>query len=157
MCSFWECKFPLAARGALPGTFKNSSMFTAPVAFPRRHSRGNSGHPVFLFEGAVDMCKGFEGLSALVRDKLGEDPTSGHLFVFSNAARNQLKVLFWDGSGLWVCGKRLERSRFCWPSGADPRGPGGKWRLSAGELAMLLDGLDFGRAQKRRWWRKSEG
>jgi hypothetical protein len=60
---------------------------------------------VFLFEAAVDMRKGFEGLSALARDNLGEDPTSGHLFVFSNAARNRLKILFWDGSGLWVCGQ----------------------------------------------------
>jgi transposase len=112
---------------------------------------------VFLFEAAVDMRKGFEGLSALARDKLGEDPTSGHLFVFSNAARNRLKILFWDGSGLWVCGKRLERGRFCWPSSEDARSAGGKLRISAGELSMLLDGLDFGRAQKRRWWRKSGG
>jgi transposase len=76
---------------------------------------------VFLFEGAVDMRKGFEGLSALVRDKLGEDPISGHLFVFSNAARNRLKILLWDGSGRWGCRKRLEGGRFCWPSGDDAR------------------------------------
>jgi transposase len=48
---------------------------------------------IFLFEGAVDMRKGFECLSALVRDKLAEDPTSGHLFVFTNAARNRLKLI----------------------------------------------------------------
>ena len=111
---------------------------------------------VFLFEGSVDLRKGFEGLSALVRDKLAEDPTSGHFFVFANATRNRLKILFWDGSGLWVCGKRLERGRFCWPSGARARSGGGKLRLSAAELSMLLDGLDLGHAQKRRWWRKSE-
>jgi transposase len=96
---------------------------------------------VFLFDGAVDMRKGFEGLSALVHDKLGEDPTSGHLFVFSNAARNRLKILFWDGSGLWG-GKRLERGRFCWPSSDDARSAGGRLRLSAGEHSMLLDGLN---------------
>ncbi len=103
------------------------------------------------------MRKGFECLSALARDKLGKAPTSGYLFVFSNAARNRLKILFWDGSGLWGCGKRPERGRLCWPSSDDARSAGGKLRLCAGELSMLLDGLDFGRAQKRRWWLKSEG
>ena len=88
------------------------------------------------------MRKGFEGLSALVRDKLAEDPTSGHLFVFTNAARNRLKVLFWDGSGLWVCSKRLERGRFRWSSREGALGPGAKVRLCAAELSMLLDGLD---------------
>jgi len=112
---------------------------------------------IFLFEGAVDMRKGFEGLSALVRDKLAEDPTSGHLFVFTNAARNRLKILFWDGSGLWVCSKRLERGRFRWSSREDACGSGAKVRLCAAELSMLLDGLDFAQAQKRGWWRKDAG
>ena len=71
---------------------------------------------VFLALGATDMRKGFEGLAGLVRAQLGEEPLSGHLFVFSNAARTRVKILFWDGSGLWVCGKRLERGRFCWPT-----------------------------------------
>ena len=60
------------------------------------------------------MRKRFEGLAGLVRAQLGEEPLSGHLFVFSNAARTRVKILFWDESGLWVCGKRLERGRFCW-------------------------------------------
>ena len=51
----------------------------------------------------VDMRKGFDGLFGLVRDQLGQDPLSGHLFLFSNRARTRLKALLWDGSGLWVC------------------------------------------------------
>src|ERR1035437_3095021 len=58
------------------------------------------------------MRKGFEGLYGLVRDRLSCEPLSGHLFLFCNAQRNRLKVLVWDGSGLWVCAKRLEKGRF---------------------------------------------
>ena len=58
---------------------------------------------------AVDMRKGFEGLFGLVRDYLGQDPLSGHLFLFSNRGRTRIKAIVWDGSGLWVCAKRRER------------------------------------------------
>ena len=110
---------------------------------------------VFLVAGATDMRKGFEGLAGLVRTQLGEEPLSGHLFVFANAHRTRLKILFWDGSGLWVCSKRLERGRFNWPS-AQVQGEvevSRKVRLSSAELSMLLGGLDFSRTQKRNWWR----
>jgi transposase len=60
---------------------------------------------IYLAAGATDMRKGFEGLYGLVRDRLSSDPLSGHVFLFSNAQRNRLKLLFWDGSGLWVCAK----------------------------------------------------
>ena len=56
---------------------------------------------VYLAAGATDMRKSFEGLYGLVRDRLSCDPLSGHVFLFSNAQRNRLKLLFWDGSGLW--------------------------------------------------------
>ena len=56
-----------------------------------------------LAAGATDMRKGFEGLYGLVRDQLQLEPLSGHIFLFSNGQRNRLKLLFWDGSGLWVC------------------------------------------------------
>ncbi len=68
------------------------------------------------------MRKGFEGLYGLVRDRLSCDPLSGHLFLFCNAQRNRLKVLVWDGSGLWVCAKRLEKGRFTWPQSGDAQG-----------------------------------
>lgn len=69
---------------------------------------------VFLALGSTDMRKGYEGLRGLVVHQLNEDPLSGHLFVFTNRQRNRLKILYWDGTGLWVCGKRLEKGRFSW-------------------------------------------
>ena len=58
---------------------------------------------IFLAAGATDLRKSFEGLSDLVRHRFQEDPLSGHLFVFANRIRTRVKVLYWDGSGLWCC------------------------------------------------------
>jgi transposase len=102
---------------------------------------------------AVDMRKGFEGLHGLVRDHLGQDPLSGHLFLFTNRHRTRLKALVWDGSGLWVCAKRLERGRFGWPKVlAETRSV----TMRPEELAMLLNGLDPAQAKQRRGWYRSE-
>jgi transposase len=70
---------------------------------------------IYLAPGATDMRKGFEGLYGLVRDRLQCEPLSGHIFLFCNARRNRLKLIYWDGSGLWVCGKRLQGGCFHWP------------------------------------------
>src|SRR5258708_39193738 len=67
---------------------------------------------IFVALEAVDMRKGFNGLYAWVQAVLGEEPTSGHWFVFLNRRRNRLKILLWDGSGLWLCSKRLEKGTF---------------------------------------------
>ena len=83
-----------------------------------------------------------------MRDRLGQDPLSGHLFLFANRARNRLKVLVWDGSGLWVCAKRLEKGRFRWPTAQD----GNCVMLRPEELAMLVNGLDLTQAQPRKNW-----
>jgi transposase len=80
------------------------------------------------------MRKGFEGLYGLVRDRLSCEPLSGHLFLFCNAPRNRLKVLVWDGTGLWVCAKRLEKGRFTWPQSGDVQG---KVVLSHEELSFI--------------------
>ena len=71
---------------------------------------------IYVAVEAVDMRKGFDGLYGLVHDQLGQDPLSGYLFLFSNRTRTRLKALVWDGSGLWVCAKRLEKGRFRWPA-----------------------------------------
>lgn len=97
------------------------------------------------------MRKGFEGLYGLARDRLMCDPLSGHVFLFSNAQRNRLKLLFWDGSGLWVCSKRLEKGRFRWPEAMDGET---KVVLSGEELALLLGGIDLAQTRRRQWYRK---
>ena len=103
---------------------------------------------IYLSAEPVDMRKGFEGLYGLVRDALGQDPLSGHLFLFTNRSRSRIKALFWDGSGLWVCAKRLEKGRFRWPASAG----GASVRMRPEELTMLLSGLDLAQAKPRRNW-----
>jgi transposase len=107
---------------------------------------------IYVAVEAVDMRKGFEGLYGLVRDQLGADPLSGHLFLFSNRTRTRLKALVWDGSGLWVCAKRLEKGRFRWPE-AKPQQTAVTMRSE--ELAMLVNGLDLKQTRQRNWYRKS--
>ena len=106
---------------------------------------------IYLAAGTTDMRKGFEGLHGLVRERLQGDPLSGHLFLFCNAQRNRLKILVWDGSGLWVCAKRLEKGKFRWP---EIGGEQGKVQLSHEELALLLGGIDLRQAERRRWYRR---
>jgi len=106
---------------------------------------------IYLATGATDMRKGFNGLYGLMRDQLLCDPLSGHLFLFSNAQRNRLKILFWDGSGLWVCAKRIEKGRVYWPEADSAQN---KIVLSHEELALLLGGIDLAQTQRRRWYRK---
>ena len=106
---------------------------------------------IYLAPGATDMRKGFNGLHGLVSDKLRCDPLSGHVFLFANAQRNRLKLLFWDGSGLWVCAKRIEKGRLYWP---EPKHGEAKIVLSHEEFAMLLGGIDLAQTQRRRWYRR---
>jgi transposase len=106
---------------------------------------------IYLATGATDMRKGFNGLYGLVRDRLQCDPLSGHLFLFSNAQRNRLKLLVWDGTGLWICSKRLEEGRFHWPESRDGQA---KIVMSHEELALLPGGIDLDQTKRRRWYRK---
>jgi transposase len=98
---------------------------------------------IYLGIAPVDMRKGFDGLFGLVRDQLGQDPLSGHLFLFANRDRTRLKALVWDGSGLWICAKR----RFHWPQAQQT-----SVIMKPEELAMLLNGLDLAQAAPRRNW-----
>lgn len=108
---------------------------------------------IYLAAGATDLRKSFEGLSDLVRHRFQQDPLSGHLFVFANRGRTRLKLLYWDGSGLWCCAKRLERGCFSWPKTAAEET--GALRIVAEELTLLLSGIDLDKTRKRQWWRQA--
>lgn len=105
---------------------------------------------IYLAAGSTDMRKSFEGLYSLVRDRLACDPLSGHIFLFTNGQRNRLKLLFWDGSGLWVCAKRLEKGRFRWPAAEAAEA---KIVLSHAELTLLVSGIDLAQTKHRAWHR----
>ncbi len=104
---------------------------------------------IWLAVEPVDMRKGFDGLSAIVRNGFRTDVFGGDLFVFLSRRRNRAKILFWDGSGFVLYYKRLERGRFQRPvRGAD----GERVRIDASQLAMLLDGIDLSRVRRPARW-----
>jgi transposase len=107
---------------------------------------------VFLAVEPCDMRKGFEGLLGLVSERLREDVRSGALFAFTNKRRTRLKVLYFDGSGLWVMAKRLEEGTFSWPKPGDVSGA--KLVLRAEAFAMLTDGIDLRGAKMRPWFQR---
>jgi transposase len=107
----------------------------------------SSATRVFVALAPVDLRGSFNRLAALTQTVLAQDPLSGHWFVFVNRRRNRLKILFWDGSGLWVCAKRLEQGRFSWPQAS-----GASASLRGEELIALLTGLEV--QPKRGWYRR---
>ncbi len=107
---------------------------------------------VFLALEPCDMRKSFNGLVTLAQEKLGEDPLKGAVFAFTNKARNRLKLLYWDGTGLWVMAKRLEKGTFSWPK---PSGPSAvKLRLAPEALSLLMDGIDMKEGCRRPWYER---
>jgi len=102
-----------------------------------------SGTRVWLAAGVTDMRKGMDGLAALVQSALNENPFCGHIFVFRGRRGDLVKLLWFDGDGLCLFAKRLERGRFVWPQ-ADS----GSVALSAAQLSMLLEGIDWRRPKK---------
>lgn len=96
---------------------------------------------IYLSLAPCDMRKGFDGLSAQVCNILQLDPFSGAVFLFRGKRGDRLKALVWDGSGLCLYAKRLERGKFVWP-----RAHEGALRLSAAQLAMLVEGLNWKQA-----------
>ncbi|GAV37076.1 IS66 Orf2 like protein [Roseomonas sp. TAS13] len=96
------------------------------------------GTRVYLACGMTDMRKGFDGLAALVQGVLAQDPFSGALFCFRGRRGDLLKVLWWDGQGLVLYAKRLEKGRFVWPQAKD-----GVVAMTPAMLSMLLEGIDW--------------
>ena len=105
---------------------------------------------VFLAVEPADMRKGMEGLHALVGERLREDVRGGALFVFINKRHTRLKVLYFDGTGLWLAAKRLEEGTFAWPK-SDEVGSA-KLALRPEAFAMLTDGIDLRGAKLRPWY-----
>ncbi len=102
---------------------------------------------VYVAVEPCDMRKSFEGLSALTANALKQDGRSGALLVFSNRPRNRLKILYWDGTGLWVLSKRLERGSYSWPRGEEK-----SVQLRPEAFAMLTDGVELHGAKMRPWY-----
>jgi transposase len=104
---------------------------------------------IYVATGETDMRRGFDGLYALVVGQLQQDPQSGHLFLFSNKRRDRMKILFFDGSSLWVCARRMEQGRLHWPTSEN-----GRVQLTREEFALLIGGIDLTATTKRNWYRK---
>ena len=105
---------------------------------------------IYLAAGATDLRRSVDGLSALVRDVMGLDPMSGHLFLFRNRRGDRLKILVWDRSGYWVMYKRLERGTFSWPAGGSET----PLQIRSTELALLLSGVEVSQTRRRRWYER---
>jgi transposase len=101
---------------------------------------------IWISHGACDMRRSFDGLAHLVREVIGQDPLSGHLFVFRNRQGNRLKVLWWDRDGYALWYKRLEKGSFSLPE----TGHGERHSsITASQLQLIVDGIDL-RSVKRR-------
>jgi transposase len=96
------------------------------------------GTRVYLACGVTDMRRGFDSLSAQVESVLNLDPYSGAIFIFRGRRGDLLKGLYWDGQGLVLYAKRLEKGRFVWPQAKD-----GSVSLTAAQLSMLVEGIDW--------------
>ncbi len=107
---------------------------------------------VYVAVEPCDMRKSFNGLYAVVQEVLKEDPLKGAVFVFCNKRRNRIKMLYWDGSGLWILAKRLEKGTFYWPKSVDVKTR--KLKLTPEALAMLTDGIDMRDAGRRPWYER---
>ena len=136
----WESSSSPARRGrrAAPGGRARGLGGALVIGLP-------SGTRVWIAAGHTDMRKGFNGLAALVQSALAESPYSGHVFVFRGRRGDILKVLWFDGQGLMLLAKRLERGRFVWPQATT-----GSVSLTPAQLSMLLEGIDW-RMPARTW------
>lgn len=104
-----------------------------------------AGTRVWLAAGVTDMRRGMDGLASLVQSALSENPFSGHIFIFRGRRGDLVKMLWWSGDGLNLFAKRLEHGRFVWPQATS-----GTVCLSAAQLSMLMEGIDW-RRPERTW------
>jgi transposase len=103
------------------------------------------GTRIWIAAGVTDMRRGFQGLSAQVQTVLQLQPFSGHVFIFRGRRGDIVKCLWFDGDGLCLFAKRLEKGRFVWP-----KAESGTVSLSPAQLSMLLEGIDW-RHVERTW------
>ena len=113
------------------------------LAFP-------SAIKIFVAVQPLDMRKQFNGLWSAVSEQLKEDPKNGAVFAFINKERTRLKLLYWDGTGVWVLAKRLEKGRFSWPVGSDKT----KLPLVPEALALLIGGIDLKHGSLKPWYER---
>lgn len=99
-----------------------------------------TGTEIWIAAGVTDLRRGFTGLSAIVQTVLEQSPFSGHVFVFRGRRGDLIKLLWWDGDGLCLFAKRLERGRFVWPQAEN-----GTVSLTRAQLSMMLEGIDWRR------------
>lgn len=110
---------------------------------------------IYVAAEPVDLRRGFDGLAATTRSVIGANPLSGHVFAFINRRRNRVKLLVWDRTGYLLLYKRLERGTFEIPT--EPAVGKRHVELDAGELGLMLEGLDLRGARRRpRWYRLPE-
>lgn len=111
---------------------------------------------IYVAAEPVDLRRGFDGLAATTRSVIGADPMSGHVFVFVNRRRNRIKLLVWDRTGWLLLYKRLERGTF--ELARAPAAGNRHVEVDAGELTLMLEGLDLrGAVRRKRWYRSPTG
>ena len=106
---------------------------------------------IFVAVEPLDMRKKFNGLWAAAQERLHEDPKSGAVFAFINKKRTRPKLLYWDGTGVWVLAKRLERGRFSWPAPSSDRV---KLELAPEALALLVGGIELKHGSLKAWYER---
>jgi transposase len=108
---------------------------------------------ILLCTQPADMRRSFDGLAQMVREFLGADPLSGHLFVFRNKRGDRIKLLYWDTDGLAIWYKRLEEGSYRFPAVV---GEGRGVEIRAADLTMLLDGVDLGSVKRQARYRRPQ-
>ena len=108
-----------------------------------------AGTRIYLKCGVTDLRKAFDGLAKIVEDDLSRNITDGDFILFCNRAKNRIKGIYWDGSGLCLFAKRLEGGSFAWPETKEEAK-----EITSAELAMVLEGIDFRNKTHRTWYRR---